>query len=311
MKIIKILPGLLVAISVSSYAADWNSIGFPEPTNLTGVQFTHPDTGFVCTSDGRVGMTFNAGQSWSLLNVSLGTPLEDLHFLNSDTGLVCGHQGSMFRTTDGGYIWRRVLAADTILHLLDIEMLDRQVGLAIGMRSNKETPYASVVLRTIDAGASWEEQESVGMGPFELFYRPGRALSILSFGRLHFSIDQGLSWQEVRTIDGSPGRTVSLLGKTGLIAGPSGLCARSADSGRTWIKVAQDEQKFFIACELVDENTGYIGGATAVLRRTDDAGVTWTDVAMPEPFTVLDMYLIEDYLWVVGTKSGIIRKKVR
>lgn len=311
MKKINILTVLLIALCASASAADWTTVGFPNTSNLTGIHFVHPDTGFVTTSDGTVGITFNAGKSWFVANVAPNTPLEDLHFLNSDTGLVCGHKGALYRTTDGGYNWELVLPEDTALHLLDVEMLDHRIGLTIGMLQTRDNPYTSVVLRTVDAGATWERQIPVGVGPFELFYRPDRALSILSFGRLHFSIDMGLSWQEVPTVEGSPGRSVSLLGKTGLIAGPTGLCARSADSGRTWIKVEQDQEKFFIACELVDEKTGYIGGAQKVLMRTDDGGATWTSVTMPSPFTILDLQLIDDYLWAVGTKGGIMRKKVR
>lgn len=292
------------------FGASWKVIYTPVQDNFLGVCFVNTDTGFVCTGEGRCAFTYNAGQSWFVTDVAPGIALEDVCFLNSDTGLVCGRKGTLMRTIDGGHSWKDVSPVEDPAHLHDVEMFDSRVGLAVGWGMQDSLPYESIVLRTTDGGATWDRETPVGMGPFEIFYRPGGRLCLLTFGRAYFSVDKGLTWHGVPTVEGSPGRTISFAGKSGIIGGPGGTCAHTADSGRTWIPVPQNEGSFFISSQMVDDSIGYLAGHPSVLLRTADGGKTWRSEQMPSLFDVYDMFLTEKHLWAVGAKSGILRLSV-
>jgi photosystem II stability/assembly factor-like uncharacterized protein len=151
----------------------------------------------------------------------------------------------------------------------------------------------------------------LGLGYAEILYNQGGPVYLLSFGYLHSSDDLGKSWKSAKTFDGPAARTVSIVGKTGILAGPNGMCAFSSDTGRTWTKLDQWSDKIYIAAEMIDEEVGYIGGANAIIMRTTDGGRTWKVELMAKSFDVLDMCLIGDRLFAVGSKGGIIAKKVK
>jgi len=164
---------------------------------------------------------------------------------------------------------------------------------------------------TVDGGKTWVPQTGLGMGTWRFFHRPGQPLYLLSFGQLHMSIDSGKTWTTTRTVEGPPGRTLSLYGRTGLIGGQAGMLAVSNDGGVRWRANNQGEEEQILASYLLDETTGYIGGYRAILKRTVDGGATWTTVAMPAQMDIAEFYLSGSYLYAVGTRGGIMREKVK
>ena len=305
MKIIITFLGLLF-IAFNTYSQEWKTIDFPNDENLTGICFIHPDTGFVITHRGNVGITYNGGKEWFLINVANGVPLEDVFFYDSDDGLVCGHDGSVYRTTDGGNSWRIVASSGAYIKYIDLEMIDKKNGYVVGMESKSNSPNTAVVKRTQNGGATWENAETVGMGALEMFTRPGLPLYFITFGVVNRSYDNGFHWQSARTNHQSPARTISMYDHAGIIAGPNGMCAFTADSGKTWNIVPQNEERFFIASEMLDDQTAYIGGAENCLMKTIDGGITWTEETMPKPFSILDFSLAGNRLYACGVKGGLM-----
>ena len=148
------------------------------------------------------------------------------------------------------------------------------------------------------------------MGYSEVIYQNGKVF-LLSFGQISISDDMGKSWETKLTINGAPGRTLSISGNSGVIAGIGGMCAYSRDGGNTWLPSQQDEQQFFIASQMVSVNKGYIGGNNAKLFSTSDGGRSWGEELMAKYFDVYDMALIENRIYVVGSLGGIIWKEVK
>jgi len=306
-----IISGLCLVLLSSANAQGWKVVSSPLEENITGICFVHPDTCFVVTEKGKCVRSYDAGKTWKVLPVAPDVHLEDVSFINSKLGLVCGRGGALYRTVDGDSTWENKSLKDTIPWFLDVEMFNTKIGLVIGMTRDSAAPFGSLAYRTIDGGATWAKQKSLGMGYTEITYPAGGPVYLLSFGQLHISHNLGKSWQTVKTGEGMTARTLSILGRTGILAGPRGMCAYSSDSGKTWTKLDQPSDKIYIAAKLVNEQVGYIGGIESTIMRTDDGGQTWSRELMVRSFNVLDMCLIGNRLYAVGSDGGIIYKKVK
>ena len=300
----------LVLIAQTGFAEDWEIINFPSEENLTGMYFVNTDTGFVTTHRGKVGITYNGGEEWFITDVTGGVPLEDIFFYNSDRGLVCGHQGSIYRTNDGANSWRIAASSGAKVKYIDLEMIDTKNGFVVGMEPKQDNPYSGVLKRTKNGGTTWETMETVGMGAFEMFTRPGLPLYLITFGMVHYSYDNGQNWTPVRTNHQAPGRTLCMFDHAGIVAGPTGMCAFTVDSGKTWNVTPQAMDRYFVASEMLDDQTAYIGGAENCLMKTVDGGISWTDIDIPKPFDILDFALTEDRLYACGSKGGMIVLKL-
>jgi photosystem II stability/assembly factor-like uncharacterized protein len=305
---------VILALSIlcsSAASQDWKIVSSPTEDNITGICSVHPDTFFIVTSKGNCARTYDGGKSWQVAQVAAGIHLEDVSFADSKLGVVCGRSGVLYRTVDGGATWESKSLKDTIPWFIDVEMFDAQTGLVIGMTRDSASPLRGLALRTTDSGLTWNKQKPLGLGYAEILYNRGGPVYLLSFGQLHSSDDFGKRWKSAKTVDGLAARTVSIFGKTGLLAGPNGMCAFSSDTGQTWTKLDQWSEKIYIAAEMIDEEVGYIGGANATVMRTADGGHTWKAELMARSFDVLDMCLIGDRLFAVGSNGGIIAKKVK
>jgi photosystem II stability/assembly factor-like uncharacterized protein len=305
------LISLILLLASPVVGQDWQVVNVPLDENITSVCFVHPDTGFVVTTKGKIGRTFDAGKTWKVSLVAANIQLEDLSFVNSRLGMVCGRNGVLYRTVDGGETWENKSLKDTIPWFLDVEMFNSKTGLVIGLSRDSLSPFGSLVYRTTDGGVTWKKQKPVGLGCSELQYRPGEPVYLLAFGKIYVSHDLGKSWQSYKTVEGLLARTLSIRGKTGILGGPNGMGAYSADSGKTWTTLDLGMDKIYIAAELVDEQVGYLGGYPSTMMRTSDGGKTWKQELMARSFNVLDMCLIGDRLYAVGSEGGMIFKKVK
>lgn len=308
-----VLAAALILLSMAGQVSsqEWRTIKFPSRANLTGVCFVHSDTGFVVTDFGEFGRTVDGGKSWSMSQVTTGTTLEDVSFISGNLGFVCGRGASLYRTIDGGANWDNMTLKDTIPWLFDVEMLTGRIVVVAGATRSTASAYEGLLLRSTDGGKIFETIKSIGVGYKEFFYRPGGPLFLLTMGGLSRSDDLGENWKTSLTTEGKPGRSLSFAGFTAVIVGPRGMCAYSADSGRTWRVNDRSEQEVYIAVEMIDEKTGYLGGHPEILLKTSDAGRTWSDETRATKFTVLDFCLIADHLYAVGSGGAMAVKQVK
>ena len=306
-----ILSGALFVVLTSSGAAQgWKTLPSPTDETITGICAVPPDTVLIVTAKGTFARTYDGGKSWQAFTVAAGSQLEAVSFADSRIGLTCGRAGAVFSTSDGGRTWQDHSPDDTLPWFSDVEMLDARIGLVIGLSRDSASPFGGLAYRTADGGASWEKQTPLGVGYAELFYRSGGPVYLLSFGRLHRSDDKGKSWSTIPTVEGGSARTLSIFGKTGILAGPNGMFAFSADTGKTWTGVTGRSDQLFVAAELVSEAEGYAGGMGAVMVRTTDGGRTWDRELLARSFNILDLCLAGNRLYAVGSGGVIIYKLI-
>jgi photosystem II stability/assembly factor-like uncharacterized protein len=299
----------VIALSASASAQKetrWVVQDFPVEENITGIHFFCPDTGYVVTSGGILARTFDGGVNWQPRRVSEYAALEDLHFTHGPIGILVGRSGTILRTRDGGYTWENESYYDTAAWLLDIQMIDHKNGVAIGATREPKERLGGLLLRTTDAGDTWNRIEVGGLGYSELVMPGDSTIRFLAYGAIYTSKDLGANWTSSLTFDGPPCRCLSIHGSSGITGGSSGAMAYSRDGGATWIQVQQDKKDLYVACQLVTERLGYMGGLDGLFKKTENGGSLWTDEALPVHFDVFDMQLVGTKLYVVGSNGTIV-----
>jgi photosystem II stability/assembly factor-like uncharacterized protein len=67
-----------------------------------GMSFSSASTGYVCTGNGKVVKTTDAGISWGIQNTPLTENLYEIHFPSANTGYIVSWSGKILKTTNGG-----------------------------------------------------------------------------------------------------------------------------------------------------------------------------------------------------------------
>ena len=306
---------LLAALAISStgaYSQDWQLIEFPSYDHLTDVVMITADSGLVVTASGYCFRTSDRGKSWQKSEIIKNIRIEALYFEDSQNGWACGHLGSIFKTSDGGASWIDVSFDDMGAIFFDIEMKDALTGVAVGMRPLESNNFNGIAVRTVDGGKNWEKFEASGLAYSEIKQsRTKNKMFFMAMGRLNISNDDGKSWQSVATLEGTPARTFSIYGSTGIMAGPKGTLGYSNDSGKTWYNKEQDKEKTFLSSILLNSQYGYVAGSRGAMMVTIDGGINWTEEETPLELTILDMCFVDSYLFAVGSDGLIMYKEIR
>lgn len=306
---IRLILALLLTFTGSVLGQKWQEIAFPVTEHITGIEMISSDTGYVVTAGGNFFSTKDGGKNWEKTSVTNGIKLESLCFLNRNVGWVCGLKGSIYSTVDGGKTWYNQSWKDTSSLLIDIEFINKDTGIAAGMRPDTSGTPGSLAIRTTDGGKSWKVLEPMGMAYSEIRYvKPSRKLLLMSMGRMNTSTDGGSKWKSIYTVEGSPARTFSIYDGTAIMAGPKGVCAYSADSGKSWYMNKRSETEHFVSSVLVDSKHGYIAGLNGLMFSTFDGGRTWQPETLPWAFYVMDMCAVGNKVYAVGTDGSMICK---
>jgi photosystem II stability/assembly factor-like uncharacterized protein len=309
---INLILTLALTAGTSVLAQDWQTISFPSPEPITGIVMFNADTGYIVTSDGNFVRTADRGKSWFRSEGISQTRLESLCFLNPKTGWICGHKGSIFFTDDGSHSWTNQSWKDSLAIFFDVEMINRDTGIVVGMRPDDSSNLSAIALKTVDGGKNWKLMEPMGLAYSEAHFEPtSHKLYFMSMGRLNISIDGARKWQSVSTIEGAPTRTFAIFGNSGILAGPKGACGYSADGGKTWFKNTRGETQHFISSVMVDSKRGYIAGKDGVMLVTLDGGRSWQPETLPKSFFVMDMFAAGTTVYAVGSDGTILFKNLK
>jgi len=309
---INLILTLALAIGCTVSAQEWQQIPFPSPEPITGIVMFNADSGYVVTSDGNFIRTGDRGKSWTRSEDISGSRLESLCFLDRKTGWICGHKGSIHFTGDGGHTWTNQSWKDSLAVFFDMQMINKDTGIVVGMRPDDSNKLAAIALKTNDGGKSWMLMEPMGMGYSEALFEPtSHKLYFMSMGKLHISSDGARKWQSLYTLEGAPARTFSIYSNTGIMAGPKGVCAYSADGGKTWYKINRGQTEHFVSSVLVDAMRGFIGGLNGIMLATSDGGRNWQPETLPKSFLVMDMFALGTTVFAVGSEGTILYKNFK
>jgi len=165
-------------------------------TSITGSQgksVSFADTGHGWVSSRTwLGETVDGGQTWTTLTLPEGvTFIETINFSAPGTGYLLSEKGVLFRTNNGGTNWEKLAAPiDTnpsfkpvlgknIQHAAFRFKGDLGVMAVIGMKGKEAS---LMVLRTKDAGKSWETREIAKQKgtPLSVYISPDSYVSVFN-----------------------------------------------------------------------------------------------------------------------------------
>ncbi len=208
---------------------------------LTSVQFVDARRGFAAGHDGVVLGTTDGGDTWTLLRATPGVekPILSLHFESAEHGLAVGLFGWAIETSDGGRTW-------TERHIGKDENSDQHLFRLF--TSPKATwliaAEAGTVLRSVDAGKTWQGVETGNLGSFwdGLALTDGTLLVCGMRGHIYRSDNDGLTWQAVESGTTQSLTSIAQLSDGSvLIVGMNGVVLRSADNGATFTSARRDQ----------------------------------------------------------------------
>ncbi|MGH8016466.1 MAG: hypothetical protein ACREBV_09760, partial [Candidatus Zixiibacteriota bacterium] len=194
----------------------------------------------------------------------------------------------------------------------DIQMIDKDTGIVVGMRPDSINSLNAIALRTTDGGKNWKQLEPIGLAYSDAGYdKSNKLLYFMSIGRLNYSNDGGRKWKSIGTLEGPPARTMAFFGNSGITAGPKGVCGYTVDGGKAWYKIQRAETEHFISSALVDAKRGFIGGLNGTILFTADGGRNWQAETLPKNLSVLDLFALNNSIYAVGSDGTILFKTLK
>ena len=188
------------------------------------------------------------------------------------------------RTREEGE-WMLLNPKPTIATGLDVAFLNRDLGFITG---------GEHLLRTTDAGASWDIVPGIGAGK-RMAFADGIGYLIGDYGKVYRSTHYGEGWNVSTYLQGELKALSVFTADTVLVTGAEKLYF-SYDGGGTWTERSIPEVSVTDAF-FTSTTTGFVAGKQGTIRKTTDGGKSWRTVFGPLstfPSDFLSIYFVND-----------------
>lgn len=301
--------------SVIYAQSQWVQLNSPVTTNLYGVQFLNPDTGFVVGAQGTILKTTDGGLNW--LNIqppALTSDLYDLHFWDASTGVLVGSGGLILRTADGGQTWNPI--ASGVTDALLTVSFSGSVGIAGGT--------SQTIIRSQDSGNTWMViQTGFFGGSFQGSYMLLSSNGYVAGDNAIFqpffgwSTDGGLTWDfNSFYFNGSEGDLTDVVFltpqngfATGSVFDGTGAISSTTDGGMNWS--TQPFPSALFALTFPTNSVAYAVGNQGSILRSTDGGATWQSEASGIGNDLRDVAFVDTALGYAVGFNGVILKRTQ
>lgn len=205
----------------------WRVAATPTHATLTSLTFADARNGYATGHGGTILFTEDGGQSWRRATVAWGEkPALFALRMDGDRGIAVGGYGAYLESNDRGHTWaaRRIVARDFDRHLTGIA--------ACGSGCLVISGEAGTILRSVDAGATWQLLPAPYNGSFfgAVGAPDGTVIAFGMRGNAFRSRDRGNTWQRV-DLGGYTGALQGGLFDNGriVLTGADGFVAASRD----------------------------------------------------------------------------------
>ncbi|MEI6346929.1 MAG: YCF48-related protein [Bacteroidota bacterium] len=245
--------------------------------------FTDSITGFGVNSSGQIFKTTNAGINWSNIKSGMAYHLTSVYFVDNNTGYAVDIIGTIFKSTNAGKDWLMLSNVPNV-KLNSIYFPDTNTGFAVGSKSTD--PYR-VVLKTTNAGATWEQLTTPSVSSSITTYQ---LLSVCFVdNNIGFTCGDGVNGVIYKTVNGGATWTVEYTTNQSIssifmvdhnigYAVNGSRVLKSTDGGDNWGIAYQGANLVLISIHFTDANTGYavgIEGNMSVIYKTTNGGSIW------------------------------------
>ncbi len=230
----------------------------------------------------------DGGATWGRVRAGLDVSLRDVATTPTGNAVVAtGKLGAIVRSADGGASWQPVaISYPNEITPPDLRMLVR----APSQKFLVAVGPPGTILRANDTGSEWTVAQWTPAEAERAFLwvladrKRARLTAVEVRGEMRVSQDDGLKWEarEAPTQDTQwafwHGAELERDGVM-IVAGKSGVAARSADAGLTWSPMKTGTGKDLFG-SFADDEQGllFLMGQEGTLLRSADGGLTWQSV---------------------------------
>ena len=268
-------------IKTTNGGTTWFSVG-GSIENVNGIAFANNNTGFACTSLGKLYKTTNEGALWSLAG-TYGTEITAIHFASEQQGVFSAHVSSnstIYSTTNCGDYWSQAYSVSGFfIHHFDF--VNQVTGYALADKYS----LPAKLLKTTNSGANWQLLRNLPFGTgsdnsFEMISeQAGYIYTNVVYGTFRRTTNEGISWDSIPLRDIPTYGTYALAFKntsTGFAMGTAGEIFNSTNSGSNWICMSSQwgiiPSLYYV--KFFDENNGVLLGSGNIIK-TSNGGINW------------------------------------
>lgn len=279
----------------------WGAVFPPTRESIRSIHFTSASEGYILVGEGELYYTEDGGLSWEEVGHDHGggggghqhDHLENLapaRFFNFGRGLVAGSEEYPSAPTGyKGVIKLTADSAETFTEVYESEEHHTIFDLTIAGSRAYAVAFPNILLRSSDAGATWQE---VALGSAAAF-----ASKVATFGNgqivyvgkkhrhgagltdtLFRSTNGGESWVGIPLADIEGVASLSFFdANTGVLVDEEGHIFRTTNGGQDWIEVADAHLTSSHVAFSPSGNTTITVGLNGKIYGSVDAGLTWAE----------------------------------
>lgn len=297
--------------SGGSLTPGWTAQTSGTTHSLVAVDFVDAEHGWAVGAKGTILATSDAGATWVPQESGVDATVVDVSFVDPLRGWAAVEDGTVLVTQDGGQAWTRQFNT-TGGGMAAISFADASHGWAVGGQGSE------TVLRTSDAGASWQADSLQIEGDYPWQLAPvdvercwllaewdvGEAAGVDIF----WTDNAGLRWRRVSEVTGQSVHAMTFAdAKTGWLAGWGGRVLRSSDGGRRWIQQETGSQAYLAAIVALDEARVWAVGDGGTILATQDGGARWMEQSSGTHVALYDVCFSDSaHGWAVGAHGAIL-----
>jgi len=175
------------------------------------------------------------------------------------------------KTLDGGATW----IPTPIDHVLNsVFFINSDTGFAVG--GNDYGNYNGVILKTTDAGATWNELSSGTTHPLRsvFFIDANTGFAVGDFGTIIKTTDGGNTWNSEQSGTIMPFYSVWFTNMNkGYVVGTDGIY-KTLNGGLNWTADSSGTWNSFTSVCFTDSTTAYVVGASGCILKTGNGGTS-------------------------------------
>lgn len=220
---------------------------------------------------------------------------------------------TLFETNDGGRNWvPRIEENGPQRTFFALEFIDPATGFIVGSQQ-KGTDRSLMILRTDDAGLSWQDSQikakaesrallqAVSFCDAEVGWAAGSNVILKT-------TDGGQSWEMRHSSPEEVFYSVACQSSERAWAvGRNGLIVYTKDGGRTWLRQPSGTAESLTRVRAIGEELWIVGGlqSKGVLLHSD--GTNWESQPTPDLGALFDIYVNGSLGWVVGANGTVLQ----